>query len=90
MSALSSLETCLTQHSHTSGSTGIPKPLTWTHESVARHHRSSALEAPDGFSSLNSAYLGKRVLSTLPPFHVGPPAENIPPGAQANSNREPD
>ncbi|KAK4246240.1 putative nrps-like enzyme protein [Corynascus novoguineensis] len=54
---------------HTSGSTGIPKPLTWTHESVARHHRRSALAAPDGFTSLNSAYLGKRVLNTLPPFH---------------------
>ncbi|KXX74575.1 Linear gramicidin synthase subunit D [Madurella mycetomatis] len=54
---------------HTSGSTGIPKSLTWTHESVARHHKNSTLDAPHGITSLDSLYLGKRVLNTLPPFH---------------------
>ncbi|KAK4237128.1 linear gramicidin synthase subunit D [Achaetomium macrosporum] len=54
---------------HTSGSTGIPKPLIWTQESVIRQMNSSALAAPEGVPSLYSLYLGKRVLNTLPPFH---------------------
>ena len=55
---------------HTSGSTGIPKPLIWTQETGFRHHQSSACPAPTGISSLESLYLGKRVLVTVPPFHV--------------------
>lgn len=60
----------LTSRRHTSGSTGLPKPLIWTQESVARQHNMSALPAPNGSRSLDSLYLGKRVLNTLPPFHV--------------------
>ncbi|ETS78506.1 hypothetical protein PFICI_10568 [Pestalotiopsis fici W106-1] len=54
---------------HTSGSTGIPKPLIWTQETGFRHHQSSACPAPTGIPSLESLYLGKRVLVTVPPFH---------------------
>ncbi|KAK4114682.1 acetyl-CoA synthetase-like protein [Canariomyces notabilis] len=56
---------------HTSGSTGIPKPVTWTHESLARHWNGTALAAPDEIRSLESSYIGKRVLNTLPHFHGG-------------------
>ncbi|KAK4240084.1 hypothetical protein C8A03DRAFT_42370 [Achaetomium macrosporum] len=54
---------------HTSGSTGIPKPLIWTQESIIRQLNVSALAAPEGVSSLHKLNLGKRVLSTLPSFH---------------------
>ncbi|KAF3002246.1 putative secondary metabolism biosynthetic enzyme [Neopestalotiopsis sp. 37M] len=54
---------------HTSGSTGIPKPLIWTQETALRHHDSSSCSAPTGILSLESLYLGKRVLVTVPPFH---------------------
>ncbi|KAL7625378.1 hypothetical protein AAE478_004595 [Parahypoxylon ruwenzoriense] len=54
---------------HTSGSTGLPKPLIWTQETVARQHNASGWEPPEGVPSLDQFYLGKRVLTTLPPFH---------------------
>ncbi|SPQ27494.1 2d27d111-a7df-4dfd-b53e-66ee884047f0 [Thermothielavioides terrestris] len=55
---------------HTSGSTGIPKPLIWTHETVARQQNTSVLAAPEGMPSLNNLILGKRILNTLPHFHA--------------------
>ncbi|KAK7985611.1 hypothetical protein PG988_003233 [Apiospora saccharicola] len=54
---------------HTSGSTGIPKPLIWTQETLFRHQNACSCPAPEGVTSLESLYLGKRVLVTLPPFH---------------------
>ncbi|KAK3308608.1 uncharacterized protein B0T15DRAFT_391903 [Chaetomium strumarium] len=54
---------------HTSGSTGMPKPLIWTQESGVRQHNGSALAPPEGVPSLYGLYLGKRVMNTLPPFH---------------------
>ncbi|KAK6859567.1 NRPS-like enzyme [Apiospora arundinis] len=54
---------------HTSGSTGIPKPLVWSLETIIRHQNASSCPAPDGVPSLDGAYLGKRVLVTVPPFH---------------------
>ncbi|KAI5925742.1 putative NRPS-like enzyme [Camillea tinctor] len=54
---------------HTSGSTGIPKPLVWTQEAGARHHNCSAYEPPKGVPSLERFYHGKRVMVTTPPFH---------------------
>ncbi|KAI0147409.1 putative NRPS-like enzyme [Xylariaceae sp. FL1272] len=53
---------------HTSGSTGLPKPLIWTHETGARHHNLSARE-PSGGLSIDSFTHGERVLVTVPPFH---------------------
>ncbi|KAK6821156.1 acetyl-CoA synthetase-like protein [Apiospora arundinis] len=52
---------------HTSGSTGIPKPLVWSLETIIRHQNASSCPAPDGVPSLDGAYLGKRVLVTVPP-----------------------
>lgn len=56
---------------HTSGSTGMPKPLIWTQESAARQHLCSSQEYSkfDG-TSIESIIWGKRVMSTVPPFHV--------------------
>ncbi|KAK8075277.1 hypothetical protein PG997_009940 [Apiospora hydei] len=62
---------------HTSGSTGIPKPLIWTQETVLKHQNASSCPAPEGLSSLESVYLGKRVLVTLPPFHGAGYGQNI-------------
>ncbi|KAI1744667.1 hypothetical protein F4680DRAFT_233212 [Xylaria scruposa] len=54
---------------HTSGSTGIPSPLNWTQETALRHIEAGSRKHPDGLSSVDSFFHGKRVLSTLPPFH---------------------
>ncbi|KAI1500659.1 putative NRPS-like enzyme [Biscogniauxia marginata] len=54
---------------HTSGSTGIPKPLIWTQEAGARHHNCSARDPPEGIPSLDRFCHGKRVMATVPPFH---------------------
>ncbi|KAK8008295.1 hypothetical protein PG991_010846 [Apiospora marii] len=54
---------------HTSGSTGVPKPLVWTQETVLKHQNASSYPSPEGVPSLESVYLSKRVLVTLPPFH---------------------
>ncbi|KAI0883762.1 putative NRPS-like enzyme [Annulohypoxylon maeteangense] len=54
---------------HTSGSTGLPKPLIWTHESVTRHQKFTSRDPPDGVTSIDQITRGKRVIATLPPFH---------------------
>ncbi|KAI0483789.1 acetyl-CoA synthetase-like protein [Xylaria cf. heliscus] len=56
---------------HTSGSTGIPKPIIWTHATGARHQNLSAIPAPEGVNSVDSVIQGRRVMVTLPPFHGG-------------------
>ncbi|KAI1264088.1 hypothetical protein F5Y18DRAFT_428594 [Xylariaceae sp. FL1019] len=54
---------------HTSGSTGIPKPLVWTQETAVRAITATGREPPSDFRSIDAVCRGKRVLSTLPPFH---------------------
>ncbi|KAI8623145.1 putative NRPS-like enzyme [Xylariaceae sp. FL1651] len=54
---------------HTSGTTGLPKPIIWTHETAARQYNCVATDPPEGIPSLDEFYHGKRVISTLPPFH---------------------
>ncbi|PVI00997.1 acetyl-CoA synthetase-like protein [Periconia macrospinosa] len=54
---------------HTSGSTGIPKPLVWTHETAARNMNFLAKDPPPGLQSLDRLHQGNRVLTTFPPFH---------------------
>ncbi|GAW24606.1 hypothetical protein ANO14919_141970 [Xylariales sp. No.14919] len=54
---------------HTSGSTGFPKPIIWTSEAIARHHNGTDAAPPAGVRSLDHFERGKRVLTTLPPFH---------------------
>ncbi|KAJ5632076.1 NRPS-like enzyme [Penicillium lividum] len=55
---------------HTSGSTGIPKPVFWTHGTVVRHMRMQRLEPPPGYQSQHQKGVGKRMYLTLPPFHA--------------------
>ncbi|TVY18185.1 Non-canonical non-ribosomal peptide synthetase FUB8 [Lachnellula arida] len=54
---------------HTSGSTGIPKPIIYTHETGARNMAMMLLDPPDTFESQTRLYTGKRVFITFPPFH---------------------
>ncbi|KAI1392428.1 putative NRPS-like enzyme [Hypoxylon trugodes] len=54
---------------HTSGSTGLPKPLIWTHSTAIRHYNFTSRDPPEGVVSLERLYYGKRVIATLPPFH---------------------
>ncbi|KAF7934870.1 uncharacterized protein EAE98_002915 [Botrytis deweyae] len=54
---------------HTSGSTGFPKPMIWTHETAQRNIVLMALDPPAGYESQHRMYEGKRVFLTFPPFH---------------------
>lgn len=71
-------------NSHTSGSTGIPKPITWTHETIKRYIRAASLNAPEGYISQETLLTGKRQFLCLPLFHaaglasltfIAPPAQ---------------
>lgn len=55
---------------HTSGSTGIPKPIIWTLDSAVKHMHMQALKVPEGFEGQDQKNFGKRVFVTLPAFHV--------------------
>ncbi|THV45864.1 hypothetical protein BGAL_0443g00110 [Botrytis galanthina] len=54
---------------HTSGSTGLPKPLIWTHETCTQVLNANGCQTPGEIPSVNSLISGKRVIVTLPPFH---------------------
>ncbi|KAJ5155836.1 NRPS-like enzyme [Penicillium capsulatum] len=55
---------------HTSGSTGIPKPLVYTNEFATRLSNAMDLRAPDGYVSLNDKFRSGRFLTILPAFHI--------------------
>jgi thioester reductase-like protein/acyl-CoA synthetase (AMP-forming)/AMP-acid ligase II len=55
---------------HTSGSTGIPKPLTYTNEYVARVYNTQSLVPPAGFESVSKKLQNGSCLVMLPPFHI--------------------
>ncbi|KAI7215766.1 acetyl-CoA synthetase-like protein [Hortaea werneckii] len=55
---------------HTSGSTGIPKALTYTNEFVSRVYHAQSLVPTDGFESVNQTYQQGACIVTLPPFHI--------------------
>lgn len=55
---------------HTSGSTGIPKPIIWTHDSALKHMHMQRLGIPDGCEGQDSWGFGKRMYLSLRPFHV--------------------
>lgn len=55
---------------HTSGSTGIPKPIIWKHESAVRNMNMQFLQPPEGCEGQESKFFGKRLFLMLPPFHV--------------------
>lgn len=55
---------------HTSGSTGLPKKIVYTHEFAATYQRSFQSPPPKGYYSMNSLYSGNRLFFMLPPFHA--------------------
>lgn len=56
---------------HTSGTTGMPKPIIWTQQTCNRVLNSKVRELPSGTASVEGSLVnGKRVIVTLPPFHV--------------------
>jgi thioester reductase-like protein len=55
---------------HTSGSTGIPKPITWRLSTACAHMRMFRIDAPEGFENQHKWSIGKRQFMPLPPFHA--------------------
>lgn len=55
---------------HTSGSTGIPKPLIYTNEFISRIYNTQTLVPPAGFENVNEKLQTGSCLVTLPPFHI--------------------
>lgn len=55
---------------HTSGTTGLPKPIIWTHAWAASFARQRELIPPSGFDSSDKLLLGNRLLSLMPASHV--------------------
>lgn len=63
---------------HTSGSTGIPKPLIYTHATAAANTSMMSLNPPADYDSQDRIYQGNRVFITFPPFHVsGLPVQRL-------------
>ncbi|KAJ5591981.1 uncharacterized protein N7459_002350 [Penicillium hispanicum] len=56
---------------HTSGSTGLPKPIIWTLEAASVYMRMANLVPPDGFETQQSWMRNKKMFLALPPFHAG-------------------
>ncbi len=57
---------------HTSGTTGVPKPIVYTHAFAASCIQWGQLKAPEGFESQFSLLQSNRQFITLPFFHVRP------------------
>ena len=55
---------------HTSGTTGLPKPIIWTHAWAASFGEQRLLTPPPGFELSDAMLLKTRILSLMPPFHV--------------------
>lgn len=55
---------------HTSGSTGLPKPLTYTNDFISRLVTAAVLPAPNGYKAINEYFRSGKFFITLPPFHV--------------------
>ena len=55
---------------HTSGSTGLPKPITWPQDFVSASAKQFQLDPPAGYESTDHLYKGNRVFVAFPPFHV--------------------
>lgn len=55
---------------HTSGTTGFPKPVIWTHDWAASFAEERYLTPPSGYDSMDGLMQGTRLFSLMPPFHV--------------------
>jgi acyl-CoA synthetase (AMP-forming)/AMP-acid ligase II len=55
---------------HTSGSTGLPKPVVLTHGWPTASDNHARLPELSGYSAIFPEFRNKRIFSSLPPFHV--------------------
>ena len=55
---------------HTSGTTGFPKPIVWSHEYASAYIRARWLSPPEGFESADKLLLGGKIIVAFPPAHV--------------------
>ena len=60
---------------HTSGSTGLPKPITLFHGGVASADAHRVMPRLRGYSANITICEGERMFVALPPFHVSPHGE---------------
>lgn len=63
---------------HTSGSTGLPKPIVLTHGWISAFDIQKTLGPWNGHEPIYTAFKAKSILCALPPFHVCIPQVNIP------------
>ena len=63
---------------HTSGSTGLPKPIVLTHGWISAIDRQKTLGPWNGHEPVCTAFQAKSILCALPPFHVCIPSIYIP------------
>ncbi|KAM3082271.1 hypothetical protein ACMFMG_004714 [Clarireedia jacksonii] len=56
---------------HTSGMTGFPKYIIWSHDYVANFVKERGLDPPEGFKSNDKLLLGGKLICAFPPAHVG-------------------
>lgn len=47
-----------------------PKPIIYSHDTIARNIGLYSLKAPEGFETVHKMYEGKRMFVAFPPFHV--------------------
>lgn len=55
---------------HTSGTTGIPKPLIYNHDWLASWNEQCQSSPPEGYTSLESVCHGVELCAMSPPNHV--------------------
>jgi len=55
---------------HTSGTTGLPKPVVITHLSIASFDIHRSLDDFNGYPPTYSGFNAKSIFNSLPPFHV--------------------
>jgi hypothetical protein len=55
---------------HTSGSTGLPKPIELAHGYYLGFDKQQLLPELNGFPHIFTALSGNRTLLSMPPFHV--------------------
>ncbi|KAJ5116031.1 hypothetical protein N7456_000379 [Penicillium angulare] len=56
---------------HTSGTSGFPKPIVYTHEVIVATGRQRHLARLQGYESAEDIFFKGRILSVMPAFHVG-------------------
>lgn len=55
---------------HTSGTTGLPKPIIWTHDFAASWLQWLTLDPPPRYRNLHELWYPGRLFFLFPPFHV--------------------